>query len=735
MGGAKTHVISLLSGLSPHIETHLISFREGDFAGEARAAGIDVTVADDGLRSDLKMVKKMAKDYDILHCHGARANMVGMLLRKKLAKPIITTVHSDYRSDYMGRPMASLTFGMINRVALRKLDYRIGVSDVLSDMLIKRGFPAQTQYTISNGLDFNLPPCQKSRSELAAGLGIPYEEGDVLAGIAVRFDPIKDVATLIRAAARLKESCPRLRVVIAGDGKENANLRRLASELDSPVHFAGWLPGTDDFFRLIDINLLTSLSEGFPYVLTEGTRVGCATVATSVGGIPSLIDHGINGFLFNPGDDATLACLLQTLYDDPELMRETGRRLHEKARKTLSIEATIQTQLDIYQSVTRRSRRKHGRRDGITLCGAYGMDNAGDDAILESILQEIRDADPDIPVHILSRSPMDTKLAYRERAFHSFNIFSFIGAVRRSGLYLSGGGNVLQDITSGRSLWFYLFTIFVAKKLGCRVIMYGCGLGPVKEPFNRRVTASVITNNVEIITLREESSLSELERLGVNGPEIILAADPALILEPAEQEKIDSLLMQQGIPLDGSYIGFALRDWPGVDDKLSAIADAAEYAYEKYGLTPVFVPVERKQDIQTAARAAERLRCPCHILRKTGSARVTIGILGRMQAVVAMRLHALIFAAGYGLPMVGIAYNEKVNAFMDYMGQPLCTPLERLTTEILIDHIDRAVQSKDDRASRLAAVAELRAREKANRDVLARVLALPGSKGKRGQPS
>ncbi|MCL2004400.1 MAG: polysaccharide pyruvyl transferase CsaB [Oscillospiraceae bacterium] len=718
VGGAKTHVIGLLTGIKPHAEATLVSFREGDFTGEVREAGIDVRVMSGNPFRSLKPIAAMAEAYDIIHCHGSRGNLFGMLLKRRVKKPIITTVHSDYRLDYMGRPLASVTYGLINRFALRRLDYYIGVSDVMTRTLIKRKFPAQSAYTIYNGLDFTPAGQSDGKKILAAKLGIPYEEGDVFAGIAARFDPVKDLPTLIRAAASLREDCPRLRFLFAGDGKQRDKLLRLAEQLNAPVHFVGWLADTDDFFRLLDINLLTSRFETFSYVLTEGARMGCATVASEVGGAPILIDHGVNGFLFPYGDAGRLAGYIKELYHDSALREDMGRKLRQKAGEQFSIEATVRTQTEIYRSILRRHARDKAKRDGLTICGAYGMDNAGDDAILEAILLEIRQEDPDVPVRILSRSPMETRLACREHAFHSFNLLAFARAVHKSRVYLSGGGNLVQDITSRRSLWFYLFTIWLAKKRGCRVLMYGCGVGPVNKPFNRRLTAKILSRHVETITLREVASQAELDLLGVKGPNILLSADPALILRSESDEKVDSVLLKQGVPPEGRYIGFALRDWPGVEDRLPVIAEAVEYAYKAYGLTAVFVPVARRQDVRVGEAAAALIGCPCHVLRETGSARLTIGLLSRMQMVVAMRLHALIFAAGQGLPMVALPYNDKVTAFMEYMGLDLCLPLEQLSAPALTALIDKAAASRDEREKRLGAVTALRERERVNREVL-----------------
>ena len=84
---------------------------------------------------------------------------------------MVTTVHSDYKLDYMGRPLSHLTFGNINAWALRQLDYRIGVSDAMVDLLIQRGFPPDRFYAIYNGIDFMPAPSQGDRMEYLKAWG------------------------------------------------------------------------------------------------------------------------------------------------------------------------------------------------------------------------------------------------------------------------------------------------------------------------------------------------------------------------------------------------------------------------------------------------------------------------------------------------------------------------------------------------------------------------------------
>ena len=201
-------------------------------------------------------------------------------------------------------------------MALRRLDYRIGVSDAMVDLLISRGFPPDRFYAIYNGIDFTPAPSQGDRLAYLRNLGAEVDENSVVVGIAARLNPVKDMSTLIRGFAEGHKTCSRLRLVIAGDGEERQKLGDLARELgvEKEVTFAGWISGgMDQFYAALDINALTSLSETFPYALTEGARFHLATVATAVGGIPYLIDQDVNGYLFTPGDWQTLGRYLAAL--------------------------------------------------------------------------------------------------------------------------------------------------------------------------------------------------------------------------------------------------------------------------------------------------------------------------------------------------------------------------------------------------------------------------------------
>ena len=729
-GGAKTHVLSLLQHLNQTISAQLVCFRDGPFAQEARSLGIPTEIM--GGNNIPRLRRQLAAyiregGYQIIHCHGSRANMVGALLRRSTGLPVVSTVHSDYRLDYMGRPLSHLTFGTINTWALHHLDYRIGVSDAMVDLLISRGFPPDRFYTIYNGIDFTPPPPQGDRLAYLRSLGVDADADSVVVGIAARLNPVKDMSTLVRGFAAAYAQCPRLRLVIAGDGPELGKLTQLARELgvERQVTFAGWISGgMDPFYSALDINALTSLSETFPYALTEGARFRLATVATAVGGIPFLIDPDVNGCLIQPGDWQALGEHLAALGRDDALRRRLGDKLYEKASAKFSIQRTVDTQLHIYEEILRRHSRPPAARDGVVICGAYGRGNAGDDAILEAILQEMRSIDPDMPVTVLSKDPKSTRLTYRVRSVSRTNMPAWRAAMSRSKLYINGGGSLIQDVTSRRSLWFYLHNIETAKRRGCKVQMYGCGIGPVTRESHRKLAAQVLNRSVDVITLREPDSREELRAMGVTEPEILLTADPALTLARAEDDRTDSMLLRAGIPPRGRYLCFALRQWKGFAEKAPLFGQAARYAYETYGLTPVFVAVERHLDPAAARLAAQGLDIPHYFLDDAGGAGTIIGALSRMEAVVSMRLHALIFAAGQGIPLAGVVYDPKVSAFLRYTGQENFTDLRDLTEENLREMIDRAVAQGGHPEAQAEAVERLQALEGGNVAVARRLLGL-----------
>ena len=697
VGGAKTQIMNTVTGLARRNEVMLISFRAGPFADEARERGIDVRVIE---RHNPFRAARAMRDLvdqfrpDIIHCHGGRANLMGAMVRRTRRVPVLTTVHSDYKLDYLGNPLKQHTFGAANAVALRFLDFYQPVADRMARTLIERGFDPERIVKIYNGMEFHRPEGEFDRAQyLKEHYGAEIEDGDVLCGIAARLTAVKDIATTVRAFAAALHDAPQLRLFIAGEGEDEEMLKKLCAQLGvtERVTFCGWVSPVEPFFRAMDINLLSSVSETFPYSILEGVCAGCATICSNVGGMPELIDTGENGYIFPVGDDKKLGEYMVRLANDAELRQTFAQALYEKASRDFSKDKMCERQEANYRHVLARFHRPKNERESIVICGAYGRGNAGDDAILEAIVQEMRALAPERTICVMSRRPQETRLTYRTGAVYTFNIFSILRRFRHAALYINGGGTLMQDVTSTRSIWYYCYTLRAAKKRGCKVMMYGCGIGPINRAGNRAMAAKTIDGSVDRITLRDENSKQELARMGVTRPDIRVSADPTIILNAAPYEVVSLAMEQSGIDPNGRYIGFGLRNWKGLDAALPAIAAAADYAYEKHGLTPVFVPIEFPSDLTPAERVGTLLHCPWYAVRTRQPIEVTIGILARMKTVVGIRLHSLMFSAGQGVPVVGMSYDIKVDSFLKYIGSSTCLQLREVRADELCAMIDKCL--------------------------------------------
>ena len=726
-GGAKTHLHSLLSGISNKTDITLVCFMKGEFSDEAAQLGIPTVVLEGGILSVLTRLSHMIRTggYELIHSHGARGNFMAALLSRGAHLPMICTVHSDPKLDYLGRRLAGAVYGTLNAFALRRADYLIGVSDSMCKLLITRRFPANRVFSIYNGVDFSVEPQKPDKLAYLHGMGLELDEDSVVVGIAARLDPVKDVATLINAFSEANKICPQLRLVVAGDGQQLEMLKALSEELElvGKICFTGWIEDINSFFAVLDINVLCSISETFPYALTEGARAKVASVSTRVGGVPKLIEDSETGFLFPVGDSAALAARLVTLAKDAPLRKRLGEGIYFRAKSEFSVDATTARQLEIYNEILRREAKlRKGERSGVVIVGAYGMGNAGDDAILEAIVGALREIDEFLPITALSRNPRETRESFGIEAYHTFNYPAFLKTIKNTKLYLSGGGSLIQNVTSRRSLWYYLYTISAARKHGNRVMMYGCGIGPIVDLRDEKQLRRVLNKNVDIITLRESHSLSELKRFGVTEPEMLVSSDPALTLPAASEDGVNALMKRSGLSPDGRYICFSVRDWQGFESRAPIIAAAADFAAEKLGVTPVFAIINRREDYSPTQLVRDAMRSGSFVVEELEDSALAIGLLSRMSAMVSMRLHGLIFAASHGVPLVGLSYDPKVSAFLASVGEELCISIEDIEEVSLCNMISRAVSGFDDTKAREETVERLIAAEKCNSDCVRRLL-------------
>lgn len=694
-GGAKTHVLYLLKELSRRMEVKLISLRPGIFADDARAMGIDVTVVKSGnIFSDIRKVSRMISDggYDIVHSHGAKANMFSLFAGSRSGLPTVTSVHSDYRLDYMHSLPKRMTIGFLNSVALRFIDNYVAVSGNFKEMLINRKFDPTDIYVLYNGMDFSTPAEGYSRQNLLEKYNLSIADDEVIVGIAARLYPVKSIETIVRAARLVKDRSSKVKFLIGGDGEDRKMLEALTSELDlgDTVFFLGWLDDPKELMSSIDISVLTSISESFPYSILEGARFKKATISTNVGGIPDLIENGKNGYLFEPGDISRFSELILELASDEKKRTAMGESLYEKAMSDFSVESMAETQSRIYKSILeKKEAEKAGRKiyDAI-VSGYYGFRNIGDEALLMSIINDLKKYKPDIRLLVLSKVPYGTSRDYNVDSIDRLNMLRILLAMKKSRAFIYGGGNLLQDNTSTRSLIFYLSCVWLAKKLNLKVMFYANGIGPLKKRLNRLLTKTIM-NQVDVITLREKLSFEELRQMDIGRPRIMLTADAALTAADPRDGFDTGIIETLGLNTGKPLLGISLRKYPGHEkiehEKYEAvIARAIDYLADKYGLHPVFFPMQHPEDIPILENAAAKMHGKSTIVREKLNVCQTYDLISKMDMLLGMRLHSLVFSAVAGVPLIGLVYDPKIQGFLDYIGQPSAGDVRFLEYEKLV---------------------------------------------------
>ncbi len=363
-GGAKTHIISLLKGLNKLIDANVICFLEDTFYEDAKAAGINIKVFKQKSRSDMsvvgRLVDEIEKDnYDIIHCHGARANFIAMFLKRKVKRPLITTIHSDYKLDFKDNIYKKFVFTTLNTIALKIFDYYIAISDTFKEMLVERGFKKDEIFVAYNGIDLDVPPEFQSKDEFLKTYNIDYRD-KIIVGIVARLDLVKDHETFIKAANIVLKTNKEIIFLIAGDGNDERRLKDIVKEfkIQDNVHFLGFVKKPYSFFNAIDVNVLTSVSESFPYVILEGARMKKTVISTKVGGVSKLIKDDYNGYLIPIGDENALAEKIKSLYNNREKIRTMGENLYQDVANNFSSDSMAEQHVKIYKEITDKWRKK-----------------------------------------------------------------------------------------------------------------------------------------------------------------------------------------------------------------------------------------------------------------------------------------------------------------------------------------------------------------------------------------
>ena len=280
----------------------------------------------------------------------------------------------------------------------------------------------------------------------------------------------------------------------------------------------------------------------------------------------------------------------------------------------------------------------------ILLSGYYGFDNAGDEAILSALVTEIKALGHELTV--LSSHPEKTARAHNVKAVSRTHPIALFRAISSCNVMFSGGGGLLQDKTSSRTLTYYLGLIGIALALRKQVVVFNQSIGPLSTEGQKKVAKALQkTRNI----VRDRGSLALLESLGVQAE---LGGDPALLLKttkPFERDENTVIIAPRGGQRPATQ-------------KLAEVAHSLEGEGKKI-LLLAFQKEEDSSECKIIAASCSKaeivaLKDPQDALTHISRAGLVIGV----------RLHAVILAAAVRVPFLGISYDPKVQGFCEDAG-------------------------------------------------------------------
>jgi len=322
----------------------------------------------------------------------------------------------------------------------------------------------------------------------------------------------------------------------------------------------------------------------------------------------------------------------------------------------------------------------------IVISGYYGFANAGDEAMLTSMIEALTDIEPHIKVTVISGNPDDTKRRHGVNAVYRLNYPEIIKTLDNSQLLISGGGSLLQDVTSDRSLYYYLSIMMLAKKLGKPVMLYAQGIGPVQGGLAKGAMR-YIGNMVDLISVRDDGSYEELKRLKVTVPPIYVTADPVLAMHPVDKQIGRAILRDNGQESAAPLIGISVREWKDWSHFKLEIAHAADRMIEELGARVVFIPMQWPDDLSVSKKIAGRMNHKAAVLSGEYTTSELLSLVGNLDLLIGIRLHALIFAAVMQVPMAGISYDPKIERFLKMIGERHVGTLKTVDAESLMEKV------------------------------------------------
>lgn len=353
-----------------------------------------------------------------------------------------------------------------------------------------------------------------------------------------------------------------------------------------------------------------------------------------------------------------------------------------------------------------------GRPPHLLLAGYFGHDNAGDEALFESMVDRFRELEPTVQISALT-SGTTTAERLGVRSVPRKHVPSVWQAMRSCDAFVLGGGGLFQDSTGRGSVIYYGGLLAMATAARRPSAIFCQGYGPVNGRTSRWLTRQAF-RLPKIVTLRDEESVAELRALGVPSRRLHLTADPALLMKPLPTEEMRPILEAEGLLAElgrselpdgrlseaGPLVVVTVRPWPTLS--LEILAEALATFRQTTKARYLLVPFQPERDLEPSLRLAQLLGGEAKVIERELTPKAITGLLACSDMVIGMRLHSLILATVQNPPLFGLSYDPKVERFCRRAGALSCR-VEEISSEKLPrewEHLlmgrknQRAVQEK-----------------------------------------
>lgn len=257
--------------------------------------------------------------FHLVHTHGYFADIIGTPVCKFLKIPYLSTCHGFISNDRNLK-----TYNRLDRLALQFCEKVITVSEEIKNDLLRNGIKESRIVVIQNAVQNSYKEEELAHQRIEKRRFLSIEKDEFVIGYVGRLSEEKGVHYLIEAGSVMKESSEPFKIVIIGDGPRRKELQAQAKSkgLEKEVILAGFQNDVEEWFSVFDAFVLPSLTEGTPMALLEAMSAGIPPIASAVGGIPKVVEDGVNGFLVAPGDFRAISEKVIALKKNPGLQKK-----------------------------------------------------------------------------------------------------------------------------------------------------------------------------------------------------------------------------------------------------------------------------------------------------------------------------------------------------------------------------------------------------------------------------